>query len=83
MANERPRERTNNITSRSDFQSEGEVGRGEDIDPAFGRRHIPTRRAVPDADAFDEFQHKNVSCLKNGLLSLQSTSGTTTRRMGQ
>ena len=35
MANERPRERTNNNTTRADFQSVGEVGRGEALAPAL------------------------------------------------
>ena len=35
MANERPRERTNNNTTRADFQSVVEVGRGEALAPAL------------------------------------------------
>ena len=35
MANKRPRERTNNNTTRADFQSVGEVGRGEALTPAL------------------------------------------------
>ena len=34
MANERPRERTNNNTTRADFQSVGEYGRGDTLTPS-------------------------------------------------
>ena len=34
MANERPRERTNNNTTRADFQSVGEHGRGDTLAPS-------------------------------------------------